>query len=83
MAKNDSQRKKKNKPKKTLVPKIFNVLFCSKIINMAKAVFTQADINDGIVISKKTSTAASGLYYTSLKIVIYDCNDSTIVEPLL
>jgi hypothetical protein len=28
-------------------------------------------------------TKTSGLYYKCFMIVIYDCNDSTIVEPLL
>ncbi len=51
---------------------------------MAKAVFTQADINDGIVISKKQHPLQPvACTIQVLKIVIYNHNDSTIVEPLL
>jgi hypothetical protein len=28
-------------------------------------------------------TVTRGLYYKSFTIIIYDCNDSTIVEPVL
>jgi hypothetical protein len=31
----------------------------------------------------ESSTCVSGLYYKSFTIVIYDHNDSTIVEPIL
>jgi len=33
--------------------------------------------------SKIFTSKACGLYYKSFTIVIYDCNDSTIIEPLL
>ncbi len=32
---------------------------------------------------KQIAFLISGLYYKSFTIVIYDCNDSTIIEPIL
>jgi len=41
----------------------------------------------GLVVSSEEkkfyNIDTSGLYYKTFRIVIYDCNDSTIVEPVL
>jgi hypothetical protein len=43
----------------------------------------QNDIKTFMAEKARTLAPGSGLYYNSFMIVVYDCNDSPIVEPVL